>query len=74
MVRWEYLNVLASDDMVLSINGQPTQNELVRALFFVSGENLTDFLAKVGQEGWELVGFGEGPGTKWRLIFKRPVP
>lgn len=72
MTKWEYLYARVEDETVKYINGQPAGKSILRE-FGMGGEYITDFLAKAGQEGWELVGISQGASVAWRLILKRPM-
>lgn len=72
MTKWEYLYARVEDEIVKYINNQPAGGKLL-GTFGLGGEGVVEFLSKVGQEGWELVGITQGAGVSWRLILKRPL-
>ncbi len=72
MTKWEYLYVRVENETVKYINSQPAGKSVLRE-FGIGGEQITGFLVRAGQEGWELVGISQGAGVSWRLVFKRPT-
>lgn len=61
MQKWEYTWVLA---------------DAADWEVYVSGEvyKLGDYLDKLGENGWEMVGFQTGsPGANYVFFFKRPI-
>ena len=69
MAKWEYQVVRTYGGVVMMINGQEVgkivSNQPV-------GELLYEYLNKVGQEGWEVVGMAEARGGV-ELVLKRPL-
>lgn len=69
MTRWEY-KIL--DCILLNNKWRPWQ---INSVIIKNYENLTvlDTVNKIGDDGWELVGYtGDGTGTTEYWVFKRP--
>ena len=81
MQRWEYLHVrvnvdAAGHEKVVSMNGQNLDDVMSSVLEMKvksKGEDIHDFLRRLGQEGWELVSYTyAGIDTGYVAILKRP--
>lgn len=70
MQRWEYLSVWAPFGQVTQVNGQQVGKSTL--LGGVQGEVLSDFLSRVGLDGWELVSVFR-TADSYELYFKRPL-
>ena len=81
MQKWSYVTASVYDDKVLEIDGQKVGDMRFKGFSWeVKGENLHDFLNRMGQDGWEVVGVtpvtgtGDKPGTvSIKVILKRPI-
>ncbi len=71
MQCWEYLLVWASDGKVTQIN-----DEKVGKTGFtgVQGEWLHEYLNRMGQEGWEAIGYGTPNSAQCSILLKRSLP
>jgi len=73
MTKWEHAYALAYDDKLEMMNGiSAGQSSL---LADIKGPSVSQFLSKMGQDGWEVVGIcpaSEHAG-RWRIILKRPI-
>ncbi len=71
MQKWEYMTFGVYGEKVLAVNGESIDKNVS---FFgkPNGEPLTEFLNKMGQEGWELSG-SLGVEEDWMGILKRPL-
>ena len=73
MTKWDYLYAELHDDKVQKVDGRKVKNLLVREP--ATDTDVTSFLKKMGQEGWEVVGLcpANTTGNDWRLVLKRPL-
>jgi|WetSurMetagenome_2_1015567.scaffolds.fasta_scaffold2001717_1 hypothetical protein len=75
MTKWEYLYAKAEDDKILEVNGNEVGAFQGVPIGGAELPNVSEFLGKSGQEGWEVVGISpanEG-ASSWRLVLKRPA-
>ena len=82
MQRWEYMHLRVALDgegreKVMTLNGQ-TLSDVMGSLIGMKikpkGDDIHDFLRRVGQDGWELVSYTyAGIDTGYVAILKRPA-
>ena len=70
MERWEYLEFTVhpyeqQDHRVISIKGEATAHH------FGGTPPLSEYLKKIGQDGWEIITII--PGNIWTFFAKRPL-
>ncbi len=68
MQKWEYLEVIP--EAYSSVFSQPRYLNSVEIKDWKKGPGVHEFIAQLGDEGWELVGFSGGNAL--RYWFKRP--
>lgn len=80
MQRWEYLHLLvavddAGHEKVISMNGESLDKVMSSLLGMAvksKGEDIHEFLNRVGKEGWELVAYTPS-GIGFTAILRRPL-
>jgi hypothetical protein len=75
MTKWEYMYAKAEDDKILEVNGEEVGVFQGVPIGGAERPNISEFLGKSGQEGWEVVGVSPAneSASSWRLVLKRPV-
>ena len=69
MQKWEHMVIRSYGEVVMHVNGQETAKMVGTQPV---GEMLYEFLARVGQDGWEVVGMaGVREGSE--IVLKRPL-
>jgi hypothetical protein len=76
MQKWDYLQlrveIAADRDGVQPV--KTNEEETFGSSRAVPNFRLSDYLTKLGGEGWEMVSvFSPGSGWTWLYYFKRPV-
>jgi hypothetical protein len=75
MTKWEYLYAKAEGDKILEVNGEEVGAFEGVPIGGVEQPDVSEFLGKSGQEGWEVAGISPANenASSWRLVLKRPV-
>jgi hypothetical protein len=75
MTKWEYMYVQVIDNNIQFINEQIVGEYKGFFEGFAGRPQISKFLEKSGQEGWEVVGIcpASEVAGRWRLILKRPI-
>ena len=76
MKKWEYMFVGFQENKVRNINSEKVDNFKIQWLGTSTGNDKTEFLNKIGQEGWEAVGFiqdGVGDYSTGNILLKREI-
>lgn len=72
MQKWEYLHACVKHQQVTMVNGKEMEKVRAGSDLRVKGEDLSVFLSRVGEEGWELLSHQmPNVGTEV-FVFKRP--